>query len=127
MLTPTLRAVALAALAALALPAAVLAVSLDPPSSARPTEDQAFPGLAHQARSAASTVRPTEDQAFPGLAREARAAVGAAQPETTLAAKGFDWGAATIGAGITLGLVLIALATWLAVIRARPRASQSAR
>lgn len=82
---------------AFAIPATAVAAPGDEP--ARPTEDQAFPGLARQARAATAklSTRPVDTQ--PTTPR--------AQPTDP----GFDWGSAGAGAAGTAGLIaLVSLA-----------------
>ncbi|MGZ9034147.1 MAG: hypothetical protein ACXW25_07010 [Rhodospirillales bacterium] len=76
---------------AFAIPATAVAAPGDEP--ARPTEDQAFPGLARQARAATAklSTRPVDTQ--PTTPR--------AQPTDP----GFDWGSAAAGAAGLIALV----------------------
>lgn len=130
---PPLRYGAVAVLIALALPGTAVAMPMDPPPPAQPTEDQVFPGLASEAREAVREARaatnaeyPTEDQVFPGLATEARESWDALEPPaTSLAADGFDWASATVGAGAMAALAALAGAALLTV-RRRAAVSPSA-
>ncbi len=129
---PPLRYGAVAVLIALALPGTAVAMPMDPPP-AQPTEDQVFPGLAREAREAVREARaatnaeyPTEDQVFPGLATEARESWNALKaPATSLAADGFDWASATVGAGAMAAMAALAGAALLTV-RRRAAVSPSA-
>jgi hypothetical protein len=139
-----LRPAALAIVAALALAApSAVAATFD-----QPHEQDAYPGLASQAREAVGHApyvvhAPYEDGTFPGLADKAREAAGpavsevraiprlagqvnanvhpadAGQPAARSGGDGFDWGSATIGAGMAIGLALIAFAGAVAVVRTR--------
>lgn len=85
--------VTLVLVCAFAIPATAVAAPGDEP--ARPTEDQAFPGLARQARAATAklSTRPVDIQ--PTTPR--------AQPTDP----GFDWGSAAAGAAGAAGLIAL--------------------
>ena len=132
-----LRTAALTVVVALAPAAPAVAATSEPLH-----EQDAHPGLASQAREAVGHA-PDEDGTFPGLADEAREATGpaaseirpiprlagqvnpnvdladAGQPAARSGSDGLDWGSAAVGAGIAIGLALIALAGALTVVRAR--------
>jgi hypothetical protein len=80
--------VTLVLVCAFAIPATAVAAPGDEP--ARPTEDQAFPGLARQARAATAKL-------------STRPSAPRAQPTDP----GFDWGSAAAGAAGAAGLIAL--------------------
>jgi hypothetical protein len=99
------------------------ALALTAPSALAATSEQlqhqdAQPGLASRAPDPA----PSEEGAGYRFAGAVSADVDSAdpgQPATRSGDDGLDWGSAAIGAGIAIGLALVALTAALAVVRAR--------
>ena len=99
-------------LAALALGIAALAI----PATANAQVDRDRASVNANAHEGPAPVL-TEDQAFPGLAREARAAAATERTATTLAADGLDWGSAAVGAGMAMAIVALGGAGFLTARR----------
>jgi hypothetical protein len=83
-------------------------------------EQNAYPGLASQAAEAIEAPASEDGPAYRFAAPvTADAHAGDAGDTATPSGDGLDWGSAAIGAGMAIGLALVALAATLAVVRSR--------